>query len=111
MGALAVFVIAILSVDAGGSSHKHVTIHVPVQIKQHHHTHTIFKHIKHHDPLQGARGDVFKVLGYTYGDESGHGNGGYGQFGANYDSSFEGGWDSGYSNNHYDDSAGWIDDK
>lgn len=110
---------AISHVNAGGKHHRHVTIHVPLQIKQHHHTHTIYKHIKHHDRGYWPRDDVHSNIGYVYGGEGG--NGGYGHFGGHYGpSSFEGGWGGdggggfggshGYLNNHYDESN-WIDDK
>lgn len=32
-----------------GTHHKHIIIHVPFHVKTHHHTHTIYKHIKHID--------------------------------------------------------------
>ena len=46
--ALLLVVILSSSLVAGGSR-KRVIIHVPLHIKHHHHTHTIFKHVKHHE--------------------------------------------------------------
>lgn len=107
--------IAVQNVEAGGSSHKKILIHVPLAIKQHHHTHTIYKHIKHHDYV--PRGDSYKLSGYSYGD-GGYGNGGYGSFGSGSSyapTSLEDGWQSGgyggFLNNHYDESSAWIDDR
>lgn len=112
--------LAISNVTAGGTHHRRVTIHVPLQIKQHHHTHTIYKHIKHHDRGYWPREDVYDDhIGYEYGHDDD--NGGHGSFGHHYGpSAFESGWGSsgggsygskhGYINHHYDESN-WIDDK
>ena len=124
----------------GGSSddnHKHYIVHVPLHFKRHHHTHTVYKHVKHEEP-------VYKVIGYSYGSDAhgggddehidagssgpGGNDGGYGhglsaaefvqshslhgiQGGgySSYDSEFGG--DGGYESNHYhDDHQGWEHD-
>lgn len=82
---------------ARSTGKKRILIHVPLQVKQHHHTHTVYKHIVHeHDHEHqhhgeshpGAGVDVseetdggggeyasgsnadYKVLGYTYGADA-----------------------------------------
>ncbi|XP_055916197.1 uncharacterized protein LOC129949029 [Eupeodes corollae] len=45
---------------AGTITHKRFVIHVPMKMKSHHHTHTVYTHIHH-----GGGKVEYKVLGYT----------------------------------------------
>jgi hypothetical protein len=49
-----------------GGGHKKVIIHLPLKVKQHHHTHTVYKHIHHKEPEVES-----KLIGYTY-EDAGH---------------------------------------
>lgn len=91
LAALVLALIVLCSAGGHGDSHKKVIIHVPFNIKHHHHTHTVYKHIHHkaeggHGGGHGGGEDEFKVLGYTYGGHGGGGEGGQ-----------HGGWEGGSS--------------
>lgn len=110
---------------AGGSSHRHVLIHVPVHVKHHHHTHTIYKHIKHQPEYKvlgyelgghghGWSGGGGGFGGFSGGSSGGFGGGGYGGFDSH---DLSGGYSSwgapevgSYESNHYGGGE-WEDDK
>lgn len=89
-------VILISDCVAGGSHHKHIVIHVPLRVKHHHHTHTVYKHIKHHP---------YKFFDHGY-DFGGH-DWSAGDFGSNGFGDVSG-YDGGYDHNDFG-SFGWDD--
>ncbi|XP_022217677.2 glycine-rich cell wall structural protein 1.8 [Drosophila obscura] len=81
--------LAATGLEARRIAHRRLIIHVPVKVKTHHHTHTVYK--AHHGSHGGGGGGggikqtVYKVLGYsTHGKGGGiiggGSGGGYGSF-------------------------------
>ncbi|KAL5288470.1 hypothetical protein ACFFRR_008978 [Megaselia abdita] len=60
--ALLLFSGSLISAESG---HKKVIIHIPMKVKSHRHTHTVYKHIHHGSKVQ------FKVLGFQQGHDHG----------------------------------------
>ncbi|XP_017059619.1 cold and drought-regulated protein CORA [Drosophila ficusphila] len=83
--AIIILLIANSGIQARHSGHRRLIIHVPVKMKTHHHTHTIYKVV--HGSHGGGGGGVkhqtvYKVLGFsTHGGGMSKGGGGGGGHG------------------------------
>ncbi|XP_070070590.1 uncharacterized protein [Drosophila takahashii] len=77
-------------IQARRLGHRRLIIHVPVKVKTHHHTHTVYKvlHGSHGGGGGGVKQTVYKVLGFSThggGIAKGGGGGGGGHHHGSYD--------------------------
>lgn len=52
---------SVIPLNIADSGQKKIVIHIPMKVKSHVHTHTVYKHIHHGSKVQ------YKVLGYQSG--------------------------------------------
>nr|CAI5867697.1 unnamed protein product [Callosobruchus analis] len=105
-------VLALVDVCSGGGhggGHKKVIIHVPFKVKHIHHTHTVIKHVPHHEH-HGDK-EYYKVIGYSGGIDDGevvsHGHGGH-EGGGGGHHGFGGGHDLGGGQDLGGGHGGWV---